>query len=806
MAQLLVYFYRINSIQIMYRNYIKTAVHNLLENKIFTGITISGLSVGISAFILLYLYVFNEVTYDNFHKNKKSIYRVCENDMEFTRSLLLQELLSNYPEVVNGCRVLDWFEHTVSYNSRSFRENILYVDTGFLHVFSFPVVAGNPSTALEEKNSVVITRKVAKKLFGDRNPVGEVLEIDFAKHQLTVSAVIGDIPSNSSIKFDFLVNYEKGTELSPWISQLNNWRDIFSQTYIQLEEGFNPGELKTKLPLLVKKNFFTGNGTYPELNLLLLNELHDKSTDNESFIYILICIAAGILLIASINFINLSIARSITRIREIGVRKVLGAGKKQLVMQMLGESLIVSIVALFAGIVITEFTLPVFNRLFETSLVLNYTQSFYTIALFLALWLITGFISGVIPAFILSGLKTIPSLKGQNKKGRKGNFLQSSLVIFQFVVSFVLIIGTITISKQIGFMRNHELNFDKENVVVINTNMWQYKNKEAASRKINMIVNQLRNDNRVVSATASQIVPGRYIHNYSNFFPEEWSEIQSVNMRHADVGADYFKTYGIRFIDGRSFDEKLASDSNAVIINQTAFKELKAEGSITGKTLHRTSATGKPFTVIGVVEDFYYEGLHKKIEPVLHYCVKVTGYNYFDYVSIRAKPRELTNVVQLLEKKWSSIEPAQKADYFFADDEIDKQYQQFVRINAVTAYFTTLAIIIACLGLLALTSFITGRRTKEIGIRKIIGSSVKGIIFILMKQMVFTVIIASALAFPLAYYTTRQWLMGFACKTQISWWIFVVSGIGVLAVFLLTMSWQSTKAALRNPAECLRYE
>ncbi|MBN2347603.1 MAG: ABC transporter permease [Bacteroidales bacterium] len=789
----------------MIKNYITTALRYLSRNITFSIINTIGLSIGIAAFILLFLYVYNELTYDNFHKNKNTIYRLCENDMEFTRGIVLNKLLEDYPEIINGSRYLDWSTHIITFKDKELMQELHYVDTGFFSVFTFPFIYGNPENSLVEKNSVVISKKIATIYFGNENPVGKNLDVNFGKHSLLITGVIDEIPDNSSIKFDMVVSYETGLELDPWLEQVHDWYNTFSQTYIQLSPGVNPNEFEEKIQKVVEDYFLTGNDSKPRLKLLPLKELHNKTADNKSLTYILICIAIGVLLIASINFINLSTAGSIKRSTEVGLRKMYGAHKKSLIKQFLGESLIISFLGLFLSVVLTEILLPVFNKMFETRLVLDYKNIFLTFPVLIGLWLFTGVFSGIIPASIITRFKIIPSLKQEITSGKKAKVLRSSMVIFQLSLSIILIVGTMLMKKQILYMKHHNLNFDKENVIVVEPNSWKYKDKDAAVRKFEIIVNELEHDTRIKSYATSDIVPGRYIENYNNFYPEHWSQVESVKMRQGGVSKDYFKTYGIKFIEGNLYDEDYIIDSNAIVINKTALNKLEVSSAV-GYNLHASSKTGFTHNIAGVVDDFYYMGLHRQIQPLLHYFFKDNDLKNAQYISIRIKPGEMTGVLNMLKEKWTSIEPVKELDYFFADDEIDKDYKQFEKINSLVSYFTLLAIIIACMGFIALTSFIGKQRTKEIGIRKSNGATTWQIMFLLSKEFTGWVMIAYIIACPIAWVILKKWLQSFAYRTTMSWWIFVLAGIIAYVIAMVTVSWQSWRAASRNPVEALRYE
>jgi putative ABC transport system permease protein len=787
----------------MLSNIFKIALRNIFKNKLFSAINIFGLSVGISAFLLLFLYIYNEVTYDRFHANHARIYRLMENHMAYSKGLVVPYILENFPEVENGSRYLDWSEKVFRVEDKDYPQQIHYVDTGFFSLFSFRFVEGNPMTALSNKYSVILTKRLAHSYFGDEPALNKTIVAVNENQHLTVTGVVEDIPTNSSIRFSMLTNYETGLVLDPWLEDIHDWYNTFSESYIMVKEGTDIKALEEKFVPFVETHFLSGD-TKPKLNLLALSNLHDHQTSNKSFTYILICIALGILLIASANFVNLSTVLSYSRFKEVGMKKTLGANKSAIRSQFLGESITISLFAVCFGIALTIFILPVYNQMFETKLVFNVFENPYLLMAILSIWIVSGTLSGFIPAIHLSKLTLLESLKGKVKPGRRNDFFKHSLVSLQFVVAIFLMIGTIVIIKQINFMKSHALNFDAENVIIIRTNISMIKDQEAAIQKLKVVVNELENDPRVISTTVSSQVPGTYIENYNNFYTNGWAQEEKLIMRQTDIGADYFKTYGVKFIEGDPIREKTITEPNLVVINETAYKMLKAESAV-DNYLYGSSRSGEPFKIIGVVEDFHYQGLHREIQPLIHfYRSELNAYGNF--ISVRVLPGQTTALLDVLNDKWKSVPPALDLDYFFANEEINKQYRFVTQTSSLAAYFSALAIIISCLGLFAMIIYITTRKIKEIGIRKVVGANEKEILLQLLNRYAVLIFTAFVLAVPLSHYFMGKWLESFAYKTDLSLWVYALAGLLAMCIALATVSWQSWRAATRNPVEALRYE
>ena len=782
----------------------KNSIRFLLKKKTYLLINVFGLGIGIASFLILFMYVYNDYTYNHFNNNIANIYRVREGNGVQTKGLLLAKMLEQIPEVENGTRIFDWDGYRLSYGEKAFLENIQYADSGFFSVFTFPFIEKGTGNDIHEKYNAVVSKSFAEKYFGNEPAIGKKLQVAFGNNFLTVNGVV-DIPDNSSIKFDIITSYETGEEISPWIKGVHDWYNTFSMTYILLKKGTKPETIYSKMQKIADDNFLTGGNSKPEMNLLAFKDYHAERESNRTLIIILGIIALGILSIAMVNFINLTITNSLGRSKEIGVKKVVGAGKAFLIRQIITESLMVSFAALLIGIFLAIIFLPEFNQLYNTKLHLNFTQNKLLLPVLISIWLLVGLLSGFAPALFWSGKNPIESLQGQSMKSGKTGMARYSLVVVQFVIAIVLISGTFLVRKQIVFMMNHDPKFDKENVVVAELNSWKYSDDNAASQKYKLIAAELESSPFVESVCFSGCTPGNYPENYNNFYTEGESSVESIHLRKAYVGRNYFKTYGIKLIDGEGFSDETRNYENNIVINKKAMQDLgynRTENQI----LHESDKSGTPNKIIGEVEDFAYQGAQYEMQPLVHIFAEPESYSNWPYLSVRAKPGASLQVLELLKNKWENTQPKSTVSYFFADDKLNEQYLEYVKINQIIIWFTVVAIILSCIGLFALSFYAISKRTKEVGIRKVNGAKIRDVISLLNRDFLRWVIISILIATPLSWVALNRWLEGFALKTNLSWWVFALAGLLALGIALLTVSFQSWKAATKNPIESLRYE
>ncbi len=793
----------------MFKHIMKLFLRNIRNNTGTFLINIIGLGIGIAAFLVLALYVYNDLTYNQFNENLVNIYRVQERypdgNGDTTKGLVLPKLLEEVPEVENGTRIFDWDGYRLSHGDIAFEENVLYVDTGFFSVFSFPFVEGFPNNILDGKFDAVISKSFAQKYFGNDQALGKQLQVGFENTFLTVKGVV-DIPENSSVKFDIVTSYETGQTISPWVKDVHDWYNTFSITYVLLRPGTKAGTIQEKLQRLVKENFLPVGESSTKLQLLAFSDYHAMMESDQTMILILSFIALGILGIAIVNFINLTITSTWSRTKEMGIKKVHGASKKHLVVQIVTESLLIGLVAVLLGVMLTIFLLvPSFNGLFETNLGLEAFELSMLIPLLVGIWLLVGLVSGLVPAFVWARAKLIQSLKGKVLSGTKRSGSKYASIVVQFVIAMILISGTLLIRKQTNYMIEKDPKFDNENVLVAQTDYWQFKDLEKTSQQLERISKELEASPLVASVGFTGSIPGDYDENYNSFYPETISDLGVISLRKSYVGDNYFKTMGIPIISGQGFDSEKASLENTVVLNRTAMNRLgfeKAEGQI----LREGRENGTRYRLIGVIEDFNYQGAQHEMQPLAHFYYKVDNFAEWDYLTIRAKKGASLQVLELLKDKWSSMLPEGMLSHFFADEKLNTYYREYTRINTIITWFSILAILLSCIGLFALSTHAMARRRKEIGIRKVNGAKVSEILAMLNKDFLKWVILAFVIAIPISWYAMEKWLESFAYKTELSWWLFALSGFAAMAIAFLTVSWQSFRAAVTNPVEALREE
>jgi putative ABC transport system permease protein len=801
----------------MFSNYIKSTIRLFKKNLGFSFINVIGLAIGIACSVLIMTYVWHELSYDRFNEKAERTYRLAQRallgntqiDQTWTSAPMPAALYNEFPEIEHVARITGISRRTVSYNDKIFIENrALMADSSIFDIFSFPFVAGSAKNALNQPNKVVLTKSTAQKYFGDENPIGKSLRFsnNNSDKTLEVSGVIEDVPTNSHFHFDFLVSiltfdgYYNGTE---WFN--NNFR-----TYLVLQEGFNYKEFEAKLPSFTNKYLFEGryeeiktkHSGYWEIYLQPLLDIHLNSditgefepNGKKSYVYIFIVVAVIILLIACINFMNLSTAKSSTRAKEVGVRKVVGASRGSLINQFIGESIFTSIIALVLGMVIAETLLPAYGNLLGRQLEINYFQNLFIIPLLFALALLVGLISGSYPAFFLSSFKPVEVLKGKLQGGTKRPWLRNTLVVVQFTISIVLIIGTIVIYKQLMFIQNERLGFDKEQVITL-------KNPFALGNNLNVFIEELKKFEGIKQITASSTIPGKEFNNIG--FHCDANIGFSLNLCICDE--HFMDVMKLEMAEGRFFSNQFPSDSMAIIINQAAAEIIEWENPV-GNFIYDNGPDPMKFNVIGVVKDFYYESKHQKVRPMaLLKHNGVFGWSA-NYISVRVNHKRFNEILPKIEANWEKLTNGLPLEYIFLNDEYDALYQNEKQTKQLFVAFSILAIFIACLGLLGLTSFIAEQRTKEIGVRKVMGATVSNITLSLSKNFTSWVLISNLFAWPLGYYLMTRWLEDFAYKVNIAWWMFGFAALLSIVIALLTVSYQSIRAATRNPVDSLRYE
>ncbi len=808
----------------MIKNYFKIAFRNLWKNKGYSAINIFGLAIGLATCLLITLYVTDELSYDRYNVNADRIYRI-NGDIKFGGNEMNLAVCSDpmgptlkkdYPQVEEYTRIYASSGSKLVKKGNEYinEPNVANVDSTFFNVFTLPAISGDTKTALNEPNTVVITESTAKKYFGTTDALGKVIEADKTPYKVT--AVIKDIPHNSHFHFDFLfsmknlVNYQFGNFLS------NNF-----QTYILLKEGtdykaFNKNfdQVLDKYVLPQAKQFiqvssmddFKKAGNKLDYFLMPLLDIHLYSdrfpelsaNGNIMYVYIFSAVALIVLLIACINFMNLSTARSASRAKEVGIRKVLGTERKTLVAQFLVESTLTVFISLFIAIAITYFVLPLFNNIAAKSLSINDLLNWKILPFIIALPFVVGLLAGSYPAFFLSKFKPIIVLKGNTNTSFKKSNLRSALVVIQFATSIILIIGTIIVYNQLNYIQTKNLGFNKDEVLIVN-------GTDALQNNTAAFKNEVLSLPGVTGGTASSFLPVNPSSRNDNSYSKEavMDAKNGIDMQTWTVDEDYIKTMGMHIIQGRNFSKEFPSDSNAVIINETTAKFLGYTNPV-GQKIYTSSDDNShavSLNIIAVVQNFNYESLKQNIGPLCMRLGKSDG-----LVSFKVNSINIQSLVSQIETKWKSMAPGMPFSYRFMDDSFDDMYRNEQRIGAVALIFAILAILIACLGLFGLATYTAEQRTKEIGIRKVLGATVSNVVAMLSKDFLILVIIAAVVAFPLAWWAMHTWLQDFAYRIDIGWWVFAMAGFAALLIALLTVSFQAIKAAIANPVKSLRSE
>jgi len=789
----------------MFKNHLKIALRNLMKYKLNSFINIFGLGVGLAAGILIYMFAHNELTYDAFHKNAKSIYlvykeRITPTGTQITRDTWLpmaSALKADYPTIANAARL--WDENNwVEAGEQRFQEEIVYADPSLFKMFTFPLTQGEAATIFSDLHSAVISKEIARKYFGEQEAIGKRITIGY-NTDYVIRGVLEEIPRNSQIQIDILVPVESSPNYE---ENKNEWGRSWLWTFIQLSPQAAPAALEAQFPSFVTKTWNQELNKSMTLKLTPLLDLYNELTDAHTYAYILLGVALIILLIAAINFTNLTTARSLERAREIGMRKVLGAERLELIKQFLQESLLMVLLALLFGLFLLEMVLPWFNSLYGVELRTDYWQNPQNILGLLALTLTVGVLSGFYPAFVLSRHQPGEALKGRLKSKPAGLRLRYGLVIAQFGLAIVLMIGAGVMARQIQFMKNANLHFDKENIVAIPVQVADFRNPEEARVRLETFRNELRQHSGILSVASSIQVPGNWPNSFTFACPTDRDASQRLRVRRALVDAHFFESYGMQFSEGRNFSEQSATDAQqSLILNEAALRDLGWPNGV-GRQIRIGETV---YSVIGVIKDYHFASLANAVAPVLHFY-RPSNSDAHLMISVKLAAGNVAAALEHMREQWRALDPGRPFDFFFIDDNLNQLYQSETRLSAVTGAFTGLAILIACLGLFGLSSLMVAQRTKEIGIRKTLGASTTNIVFLVTKIFNKLVLVAFVLACPLAYFATKRWLQNFAYRVDVGWEIFALAGVLALAIAFLTIGFQSLKAALANPVEALRYE
>ncbi len=784
----------------MFRNYFLIALRNLSRQKLYSLINILGLAVGLACTILIYLWVNDELSYDKFHENGENIYRVVENQfyaggeifpVAVTPDPIGQALVDQYPEVEKSVRFAGRTRN-VRYKDKIYSEELLFASPSIFDVFTFPLLKGDKEKVLSDLYSVVIGENTALKYFGDEDPVGKQLSVgDF---DVTVTGVMKTVPSNSHLKFDIAIPFKLFEKEG---RTLGKWGNNSYYTYVSLIENADLNLANEKIKNIIKEN---NEGSVTEIYLQPLYDIHLYSGNKFTadiqghgdivHVNTFSIIALFVLLIACINFMNLSTARSSKRAREVGMRKVVGAYRHQIIRQFFIESIVTAFISLFFSILIVYLVLPFFNDLSGKEILFSQVSA-NMFLIFFALAFVTGIISGVYPALYLSSFKPSKVLKNADSASKGGSVFRKTLVILQYSLSIILIISTITVFNQLEYMQNKKLGMNKENIVYFMIN------DDVESKRETLKLEMLKNPN-ILSLTTSGNIPTYYGNSTSSFDWDGKNPDDKVLMHFTSIDEDYVETFDVEMAHGRFYEKNRLSDSSSIVINQAALKIIGYEDPI-GKRLHMW---GDDFTIIGVTKDFHFKKLNKKIEPLVLRLFK----DWNDVMFAKISGNNVSQTLNFIESTYKEFATEDPFEYTFLEESFDKLYRAEMRLGKLFTSFSILAIMISCLGLFGLASFMAEKRTKEIGVRKVLGATIANLTMLLSKEFTKWVILSNIVAWPAAYYFMNQWLLDFAYRIEFPLWVMPLAGIAALVIALLTVSFQTVKASLSNPIKAIKYE
>ncbi|MBN2246846.1 MAG: ABC transporter permease, partial [Candidatus Aminicenantes bacterium] len=780
----------------MFKNYLKIALRNVRRNKGYSFINISGLAVGMACCLLILIWINHEMSYDRFHEHSDSIYRLAfvstRSDQQGwgTPYPLGPVIKDNIPEIEEVVRLSRLSRRLVtSDEKRFFESNIISADPSILKIFSFSFIKGDPESVLTSPSSMVVTQTAAAKYFGSEDPLGKILRIN-NRFPFTVTGVIADIPDNSSLRFDFLTPLE----FLRSIGAPTNWGAFSYDTYFLLKPNVEIQDVDNKIEKLEKP--VPHKFVLHPFNTMRLFGINDtgviRSVSLFSFLAFLV------LLIACINYINLTTARSANRAKEIGLRKVVGAHRKDIIRQFFGESIVFAIIALCFAFVLVLLFLPTISRIAGSRLSINLALHHFILIEIVGILLLTGIFAGCYPAVFLSSFRPVKVFKGILYSGKRNSILRKGLVVGQFIVSITLIIGTLLINQQLRFVSHRNPGFKKENLIYMpmrgEENLWQ---------KYKIFKQELEQQQDIGKVTASTCLPvGGMIEEWGQMDWKDRDPEERFGMSHMAVDSDFLETFQIELIDGRFFSDDLLSDEQNFVLNEAAVKATKLQSPVG----ERFSFLERKGQIIGVVKDFHFDSLHTEIEPLVLQMMPYSYWAYRHLIFVQVKSSEVRKTLATLEKLWKKHVPEYPFEFHFLDSSMESLYSSEQRLRTILRYFTFVSLFISCLGLFGLVSFSVERKTKEIGIRKVLGASVGSVIHLASKEYIGLVAISNVFAWPTAYYFMHRWLQNFAYRINFSIWIFILSGLTALLIALLMVSFQCIKAATANPVNSLRYE
>ena len=825
-AVLWIWFYTLTSIPktlqlalfsggMMFKNYLKIALRNMNKHKGYSFINITGLAIGLAAFILIALYVQYELSFDRYHEHADRIYRVVREKPSSTSTAFIKTavtpaplgpaLRDEFPEIESVNRMIKSLNILLSFGHEQFlEENFYWADPETFELFSIPFVKGDPQTALNDPSAIVLSEKIAKKYFGNEDPVGKVLTVD-ERWDFKVTGVFSNMPANSHFIMEAIVPYETYFRLRG--IDLTQWGGNFSYTYFLLREGGDTEALQSKLPAFLDKyiydqfDFEVEDRFKNRILIQPLTKIHlhshrnqELEMNNDMIVVILFSsIALLFLFIACINYMNLATARSGHRSREVGIRKVMGAQRRQLIKQFFGESIATTVLAMIISIVIVLVALPAFNNLMERQLTFNPFNNPQLLLGLILLTLFVGLFSGIYPALYISGFRPIVVLSGTFTKSSKGLAQRNILVLIQFSITIIFVVFTFIVRDQLNFMMNRDMGYGRDQIVTLKVEDRNFR------RNIQAIKTELLNHPDIVAVTTSFSLPNNIDYHTTARWPGMNPDVL-IPIYYEMADYDFVDVFDIKIVDGRNFSRDFPSDENGVfLVNEAAVKAAGWESPVGRELVHWTGKTGK---IVGIMKDFHMHSLHRPIEPLYILLEPDT----FSYISLKIRPTHIPATINYVERIMKQFSPSYPFDYAFFDDIFERDYHTEQRMRAIFGSFSVLALVVACLGLFGLASFAIEQRTKEIGIRKLLGASVSGIFVLLSREFLKWVLLSVFIAWPVSYFLMRRWLSDFAYRIDMGVDAFFLSGGLVLIIALLTVSFQSVKAASSSPAESLKYE
>ncbi len=778
----------------MLKNYFKVALRNILRQKAYSIINIAGLAIGMACCILIMLWVVDELSYDNYHARGDQIYQVVEESSEVTSPPFAGALKEELPEIINATRFRNIGERLVKYKTKSFSNNRLSLtDPSFLDIFSFPLIKGDPATALNGPRSILLTEESCKKYFGDQNPIGEIINLD-NKFDFYVTGVLKDIPQPSTFDFDFVVNFGFLNEL--WGVDLENWEDFSHYNFVLSQKDIDLVAVNQKINDIYDSHSPENRRTI-HLQSMADIYLYNVNGDGGPIVnvYIFSIIAFTVLVVACLNFINLTTASGVKRAREIGVRKTLGAYRSSIIRQFVFESILLAVAAVIISVLCVEIFLPTFNSITDKNLFLGLAGNAAFWGWIFGITLFTGLLAGIFPAIYFSAINPVDALKNTLLKSKVSrSSLRKILVVCQLSLSIILILFTFAIQGQLQFMKTAELGYSKDNIIYLKTTVDEIINIAPAFEELSQYSGI--ETGSITGTLPCKCESSTYKVNWDGKNPDEKVRVEIIYADH-----DFQQTFGLEMAEGRFYSREFPSDlESGFVVNEAAVKVM----GLTNKSAlgARFSLYDKSGTIVGVVKDFHSRSLHYEIDPLI---VNLHPYAN-DHLSFRLHPENITATISFMESVWKKYAPDYPFEYKLFSEALDNLYGSEQRMGHIFSSFAFLAIFISCLGLFGLASFITEQRTKEIGIRKVFGASAFGLISLLSREFVTLTIIASFIAWPIAFFTINNWLEGFAFQTNIGWSIYIISGVMALVITLLAVSFQAVKASRTNPVETLKYE